>query len=84
MTKLKSMFRLLRDRKNGRFAAAGCPVQPIYDSPEAGAIYDRLVQKWGLKEMRKAEKQLARHTDQLERQAREYVESRLKDRQATV
>ncbi|POP85594.1 N-acetyltransferase, partial [Pseudomonas syringae pv. avii] len=37
-----------------------------------------------LKEMRKAEKQLARHTDQLERQAREYVESRLKDRQATV
>ncbi|WP_010209893.1 GNAT family N-acetyltransferase [Pseudomonas amygdali] len=59
-------------------------VQPIYDSPEAGAIYDRLVQKWGLKEMRKAEKQLARHTDQLERQAREYVESRLNDRQVTV
>ncbi|WP_232835252.1 hypothetical protein, partial [Pseudomonas amygdali] len=27
MTKLKSMFLLLRDRKNGRFAAAGCPVQ---------------------------------------------------------
>ncbi|MCQ3008843.1 hypothetical protein NLO93_28485, partial [Pseudomonas savastanoi] len=26
MTKLKSMFLLLRDRKNGRFAAAGCPV----------------------------------------------------------
>ncbi|RMN11732.1 hypothetical protein ALQ65_200344 [Pseudomonas syringae pv. coriandricola] len=27
MRKLKSMFLLLRDRKNGRFAAAGCPVQ---------------------------------------------------------
>ncbi|WP_143518614.1 hypothetical protein [Pseudomonas syringae] len=27
MTKLKSMFLLLRDRKNGRFAAAGCPVR---------------------------------------------------------
>ncbi|WP_205897865.1 hypothetical protein [Pseudomonas savastanoi] len=27
MAKLKSMFLLLRDRKNGRFAAAGCPVQ---------------------------------------------------------
>ncbi|WP_183140933.1 hypothetical protein [Pseudomonas amygdali] len=29
MTKLKSMFLLLRDRKNGRFAAAGCPVHAM-------------------------------------------------------
>ncbi|RMR17086.1 hypothetical protein ALP89_200015 [Pseudomonas syringae pv. persicae] len=32
MTKLKSMFLLLRDRKNGRFAVAGCPV-PLLLSP---------------------------------------------------
>ncbi|EPM64070.1 putative acetyltransferase [Pseudomonas syringae pv. actinidiae ICMP 19103] len=55
-------------------------VQPIYDSSEARAIFDRLMQRWGRKEMLRAEKQLARHTDQLERQAREFVERHLKDR----
>ncbi|UQW77188.1 hypothetical protein [Pseudomonas avellanae] len=34
MTKLKSMFRLLRDRKNGRFAAAGCPVRTGMFNPD--------------------------------------------------
>ncbi|GGJ53706.1 hypothetical protein GCM10009085_53840 [Pseudomonas avellanae] len=40
MTKLKSMFLLLRDRKNGRFAAAGCPVRLM-------AALDSINGKWG-------------------------------------
>ncbi|MDH4602331.1 GNAT family N-acetyltransferase [Pseudomonas syringae] len=59
-------------------------VQPIYDSPEASAIFDRLMQKWGSREMQKADKQLARHTNQLERQALEYVENLRKERQQAV
>ncbi|RMU33060.1 hypothetical protein ALP32_03624, partial [Pseudomonas avellanae] len=41
MTKLKSMFLLLRDRKNGRFAAAGCPVQ-THDSDETHELLTAL------------------------------------------
>lgn len=51
-------------------------VQPIYNSPEASQIFDRLMQKWGPKEMKKAEKDLARLADQLARQAQHYVENR--------
>ncbi|AVB16001.1 hypothetical protein [Pseudomonas amygdali] len=40
MTKLKSMFLLLRDRKNGRFAAAGCPV-PHLEQEET--LYGKLI-----------------------------------------
>ncbi|WP_139206488.1 hypothetical protein [Pseudomonas cannabina] len=40
MTKLKSMFLLLRDRKNGRFAAAGCPVLSNNDGCVIARSYD--------------------------------------------
>jgi GNAT superfamily N-acetyltransferase len=53
-------------------------VAPIYESDEARAIHYRLVQRWGHREMVKAEKQLARHYAQLERQSRAFVEARLK------
>lgn len=49
-------------------------VSPIYESSEAKAIHSRLVQRWGLKAMMQAEKQLTRHVGQLERQVKTFVE----------
>lgn len=52
-------------------------VAAIYESGDARAIHSRLVQRWGGREMRQAEKQLERHVAQLERQARAFVDARL-------
>lgn len=49
-------------------------VSPIYESSEAKTLHNRLVQRWGLKAMTQAEKQLARHVGQLERQAKAFVD----------
>jgi GNAT superfamily N-acetyltransferase len=50
-------------------------VSPIYHSSEAKSLHSRLVQRWGLKAMKQAEKQLDRHVAQLERQAKAFVTS---------
>lgn len=49
-------------------------VAPIYQSPPAKQIHAQLVNRWGLKAMATAEKQLQRHVDQLVRQASKFVE----------
>ncbi|WP_213664172.1 GNAT family N-acetyltransferase [Stutzerimonas stutzeri] len=51
-------------------------VTSIYKSQEANEIHNRLVQRWGVREMRQAEKHLARHVAQLERQVKTFVEAR--------
>lgn len=52
-------------------------VAPIYQSPQAKEIHAQLVNRWGIKVMANAEKQLQRHADQLARQAASYVRERL-------
>lgn len=52
-------------------------VTPIYQSPQAKEIHAQLVNRWGIKVMANAEKQLQRHADQLARQAASYVRERL-------
>ncbi|MGF7244081.1 GNAT superfamily N-acetyltransferase [Pseudomonas oryzihabitans] len=49
-------------------------VTAIHESREAAAIHNGLVQKWGVKEMKKAEKQLERHVAQLCRQAESFAQ----------
>lgn len=51
-------------------------VAPIYESADAKAIHSHLVQRWGMKEMVKAEKQLHRHVAQLARESEAFVKSR--------
>jgi GNAT superfamily N-acetyltransferase len=46
---------------------------PILQLPPVKQIHAQLVQRWGIREMAKAEKQLERHVDQLKRQAAAYV-----------
>lgn len=53
-------------------------VTTIYESQEASEIHKRLVQRWGIREMLRAEKQLERHVAQLQRQARAFVDARMK------
>ena len=50
---------------------------PILNSPQVKQIHAHLVQRWGIREMAKAEKQLERHIEQLKRQAAAYVRERL-------
>lgn len=52
-------------------------VTALYESSDAKAIHSRLVQRWGLKAMVQAEKQLERHIGQLARQANAFVGQRL-------
>lgn len=52
-------------------------VAPIYESDDAIAIHRRLVKRWGMKEMVKAQKQLVRHIAQLVRQSEAFVKSRM-------
>ncbi|PYD04892.1 N-acetyltransferase [Pseudomonas syringae pv. maculicola] len=47
-------------------------VESIYESNEANAIKQRLVQRWGVKEMKRAQKQLERHVADLSRQAESF------------
>jgi GNAT superfamily N-acetyltransferase len=50
---------------------------PILQLPQVKQIHAQLVQRWGIREMAKAEKQRDRHIDQLRRQAAAYVRERL-------
>jgi len=52
-------------------------VEPIYRSSQALEIRDRLLARWGRKEMVNAESQLNRHVAQLQRQAVAFVGGRL-------
>jgi GNAT superfamily N-acetyltransferase len=49
----------------------------IYQAPEVRQIHAQLVRRWGVKEMKNAEKRLQRHVDQLTRKAATYVHERL-------
>lgn len=49
----------------------------IMDLPQVQQIYAHLIQRWGVKEVRRAEKQLERHRDQLIRHAEQYAQKRL-------
>jgi GNAT superfamily N-acetyltransferase len=49
----------------------------ILHLPQVKQIHAQLVQRWGIKEMAKAEKQLERHLEQLKRQASAFVQERL-------
>ncbi|MCF5715919.1 GNAT family N-acetyltransferase (plasmid) [Pseudomonas tremae] len=44
-------------------------VESIYESDEANAVKQSLLQRWGMKEIKRAQKQMERHTDELCRQA---------------
>ena len=50
---------------------------PILNLPQVKQIHANLVQRWGIREMAKAEKQLERHIEQLKRQAVSFVRERL-------
>lgn len=52
-------------------------VEPIYSSSQALEIRERLLARWGRKEMVNAEAQLNRHVTQLQRQAQSFVRDRL-------
>lgn len=52
-------------------------VAQIHQAPQARKIESQQLQRWGRKEMAKAEKQLQRHVSQLERQAEAFVKERL-------
>lgn len=52
-------------------------VAPLYKSRTAKAMYSDLVQRWGIKKMLAAEKELARHVAKLERRAKTFVAYRL-------
>lgn len=56
----------------------------IYQAPEVRQIHAQLVRRWGVKEMKNAEKQLQRHVDQLTRKAASYVHERLSVELETV
>ncbi len=80
-------FRVLDSRNtqvvmNTRSASAAgliavLDVSPLYRSGTAGAMYSSLAQLWGIKKMRSAEKELARHVAKLERRAKAFVAHRL-------
>lgn len=53
-------------------------VTALYESRTAKAMYSDLVQRWGLKKMLAAEKELARHVAKLERRAKTFVAYRLR------
>lgn len=44
-------------------------IESIYESDEANAMKQSLVQRWGVKEMKRAQKQMERHVADLSRQA---------------
>ncbi|KPC02301.1 putative acetyltransferase [Pseudomonas amygdali pv. lachrymans] len=52
-------------------------VEPIYRSSQALEIRDRLLARWGRKEMVNADAQLKKHVAQLQRQAEAYVLGRI-------
>lgn len=53
--------------------------ESIYDSNDAHAILNKLVQRWGAREMVKAEKQLDRHVDKLRQQAKTFLKNHLSE-----
>ncbi|RMN52058.1 hypothetical protein ALQ58_200265 [Pseudomonas syringae pv. apii] len=44
-------------------------VESIYESDEANAVKQSLLQRWGMKEIKRAQKQMERHAAELCRQA---------------
>lgn len=55
-------------------------VAQIYESHEAQKVYAGIRQRWGVKEVSRAEKQLHRHAAQLKLQAENFVRARLSQR----
>lgn len=54
-----------------------CDVEAIYRSPQVQQIQSQLLQRWGLKEIQNAQKQLERHAEQMTQKAMAFAQGRL-------
>lgn len=55
-------------------------VSQIYESPQAKLVYAGIVQRWGEREVKRAESQLKRHVEQLRYQVEGFAKARLEAR----
>ena len=54
-----------------------CDVEAIYRSPQVQQIQSQLLQRWGLKEIQNAQKQLERHAEHMTQKAMAFAQGRL-------